>query len=68
MPIPKEDEKSPGEQYNIILLSHIVMYWIGSMLDLDERLLVTGFLHQSLAHNIVVAFVIECNITWVAFG
>jgi len=42
MPIPKEDEKSKWEQYHIILLSHIAMYWIWSMLDSDERLLVTG--------------------------
>ena len=42
MPIPKEDDKSPWEQYHIILLSRIVMYWIWSMLDPDERLLVTG--------------------------
>jgi len=42
MPISKEDDKSSWEQYPIILLSHIVMYWIWSLLDLDERLLVTG--------------------------
>jgi len=41
MPISKEDDKSSWEQYHIILLSHIVMYWIWSLLDLDERLLVT---------------------------
>jgi len=41
MPISKEDEKSSWEQYHIILLSHIVMYWIWSLLDSDERLLVT---------------------------
>jgi len=42
MPIQNEDDKSPWEQYHIILLSHIAMYWIWSMLDPDERLLVTG--------------------------
>jgi len=30
-------------QFHTILLSHIAMYWIWSMLDPDERLLVTGF-------------------------
>jgi len=42
MPILKEDDKSPWEQYHIVLLSHIAMYWIWSILDPDERLLVTG--------------------------
>jgi len=41
MPISKADDKSSWEQYHIILLSHIVMYWILSLLDSDERLLVT---------------------------
>ena len=41
MPISKEDDKSSWEQYHIILLSDIVMYWIWSLLDLDESLLVT---------------------------
>ena len=41
MHISKEDDKSSWEQYHIILLSHIVMYWIWSLLDLDESLLVT---------------------------
>jgi len=41
MPISKEDDKSPWDQYHIILLSHIIMYWIWSLLDWDERLLVT---------------------------
>jgi len=41
MPISKEDDKSSWEQYHIILLSHIVMYWIWSLHDLDESLLVT---------------------------
>jgi len=41
MPIAKEDDKSSWEQYHIILLSHIVLYWIWSLLDSDERLLVT---------------------------
>ena len=41
MPISKEDHKSSWEQYYIILLWHIVMYWIWSLLDSDESLLVT---------------------------
>jgi len=41
MPISKEDDKSSWEQYHIILLSQIVMYWIWSLLDLGESLLVT---------------------------
>jgi len=41
MPISKEDDKSSWEQYHIILLSHIVLYWIWSVLDSDESLLVT---------------------------
>jgi len=41
MHISKEDDKSSWEQYHIILLSHIVMYWIWSFLELDESLLVT---------------------------
>jgi len=41
MPISKEDDKSSWEQYHIILLSHIVMYWIWSLLDSDETLEVT---------------------------
>jgi len=31
------------EQYHIILLSHVVLYWIWSLLDSDESLLVTWF-------------------------
>jgi len=42
MPISKEDDKSSLEQYHIILLSHIYLYWIWSLLDSDESLLVTG--------------------------
>jgi len=42
MPISKEDDKSSWEEYHIILLSHIVMYWIWSLPYLDESLLVTG--------------------------
>jgi len=42
MPISKQDDKSSWEQYHIILLSHIVLYWISSSLDSDESLLVTG--------------------------
>ena len=41
MPISKKDDKSSWEQYHIILLSQIVLYWIWSLLDSDERLLVT---------------------------
>jgi len=41
MPISKEDDKSSWEQYHIILLSHIVLYWIWSLLNSDESLLVT---------------------------
>jgi len=41
MPISKDD-KSSWEQYHIILLSHIVLYWFRSLLDSDESLLVTG--------------------------
>jgi len=41
MPISKEDDKSSREQYHIILLSHIVRYWIWSLLDSDESLVVT---------------------------
>jgi len=41
MPISKEDGKSSWEQYDIILLSHIVLYWISSLLDSNESLLVT---------------------------
>jgi len=41
MPISKEDDKSSCEQYQIILLSHIVLYWILSFLDSDESLVLT---------------------------
>jgi len=41
MPIPKEEDKSSWQQHHIILLSHIVLYWIWSLLDSDESLLVT---------------------------
>jgi len=41
MPISKEDDKSSWEQYHIILLSYIVVYWNWSLLDSDESLLVT---------------------------
>jgi len=41
MPISKEDDKSSWKQYQIILLSHIILYWIGSLLDSDESLVVT---------------------------
>jgi len=42
MPISKEYDKSSWEQYHIILISHIVPYWILSLLDSNESLLVTG--------------------------
>jgi len=42
MPISKEDDKSSSQQYHIIFLSHIVLYWIWSLLDSNESLLVTG--------------------------
>jgi len=42
MAISKEDDKSLWEQYHIILLSHIVLYWIWSLLDSHESLLVSG--------------------------
>jgi len=41
MRISKEDDKSLWEQYHIILPSHIVLYWIWSLLDSDESLVVT---------------------------
>jgi len=41
MPISKEDGKSLWEQYHIILLSYIVLYWIWSLFDSDESLVVT---------------------------
>jgi len=41
VPISKEVDK--WEQYHTILLSHIVLYWIWSLLDSDERLVVTWF-------------------------
>jgi len=41
MSISKEDDKRSWEQYHIILLSHIVLYWIWSLLDKDESLVVT---------------------------
>ena len=41
MPISKEDDKSLWEQYQIILLAHIVPYWIWSLLDSNESFLVT---------------------------
>ena len=42
MPISKEDDKSLWEQYQIIHLAHIVPYWIWSLLDSNESLLVTS--------------------------
>jgi len=42
MPIWKVDDKSSWEQYQIILLSHIVPYWIWSLLDSNESLMVIG--------------------------
>jgi len=41
MLISEEDDKISWEQYHIILLSHIVLYWIWSLLDYDESLVVT---------------------------
>jgi len=41
MPISKEDDKSSWEQYHIIPLSYIILYWIWSLLDSGESLLVT---------------------------
>jgi len=41
MAISKEDQMSSWQQYHIILLSHIVLYWIWSLLDSDQSLLVT---------------------------
>jgi len=41
MPISKDDGKSSWKQYHIILLSHIVLYWIWSLLDSDESFEVT---------------------------
>jgi len=41
MPISRKDEQSSWEQYHIILISHIVLYWIWSLLDSDESLVVT---------------------------
>jgi len=41
MSISKEDDKISWEQYPIILLSHIVLYWIWSLLDSDESLVLT---------------------------
>jgi len=41
MPISKGDYKILGEQYHIILLSDILLYWIWSLLDSDESLFVT---------------------------
>jgi len=42
MPISKVDDKSSWEQYHIIVLSQIVLYWIWSLLDSGESLLGTG--------------------------
>jgi len=41
MLISKEDDNNSWEQYHTILLSHIVLYWIWSLLDSDESLVVT---------------------------
>jgi len=41
MAISKEDDKSSWEQYHIILLSHSFLYWIWSLLNSDESLVVT---------------------------
>jgi len=41
MPISKEDDNSSWEQYHLILLSHIVLYWTWSLLDSNDSLVVT---------------------------
>jgi len=41
MPISKDDDKSSWAQYHIIPLSQIVTYWMWSLLDSGESLLVT---------------------------
>jgi len=41
MPISKEDDKSLLKQYHIVLLSHIILYWIWSLLDSDGSVVVT---------------------------
>jgi len=41
MPISEEDDKSSCELCHIILLSHVVLYWIWSLLDSDESLVLT---------------------------
>jgi len=41
MHISKEDDKSSWEQYHIILLSRIVLYWIWSLIYSNETLLIT---------------------------
>jgi len=41
MPISKEEDKISWEQYHIILLSHIFLYWIWSLLNSDESMVVT---------------------------
>ena len=45
MPISKEDDKSSWEQYLIILLSHIVLYWIWSLLYSGESFVLTRVSH-----------------------
>jgi len=42
MPISKQDNKSSWQQNHIILLSHIILYWIWSSLDSNESFLVSG--------------------------
>ena len=42
MAISEEDEMSSWEQYHIIRPSHIVLFWIWSLRDSNESLLVTG--------------------------
>ena len=41
MDISKEDDNSSRVQYHIILLSHIVLYWIWSLLNSNDSLVVT---------------------------
>jgi len=42
MPISKDDDNSWWEQYQIVLLSQILLSWIWTLLDSDASLLVTG--------------------------
>jgi len=67
MPISKEDDKSSWEQYDIILLSHIVLYWIWSLLDSDESLLVTSVSQKKMTrvrgNNMPISILINVPIS-----